>query len=181
MASILSSIDLVPKVVLPYLKTFLTSLWPWPCSIGSKVSWKQFRAAGAAPLLVGLIAWFCVAGSNLVLQNLVLLISLMILWKEREWEETSFLDKFTWIIPSLKLSSPFLMIGILSVYVAVSRLSPNGVAFLGQQLAWLVWDACCLIVTIFSWNFFRLPFFYTGLALVPPLVFIIPNGSFDWS
>ena len=35
-----------------------------------------------------------------------------------------------------------LMIGILSVYVAgFSRLSPNGVAFLGQQLAWIGGDA----------------------------------------
>ena len=39
--------------------------------IGSKVSWKQFRSAGSAPLLVGLIAWFCVAGSSLILQMLL--------------------------------------------------------------------------------------------------------------
>ena len=43
-----------------------------------------------------------------------------------------------------------------------SRLSPNGVAFLGQQLAWIgVGCVICLIVTILARNFFgkSLPFF----------------------
>ena len=70
-ASILSSIGLVPKVVLPYLNDLSHLFMAMALvGIGSKVSWKQFRAAGAAPLLVGLIAWFCVAGSSLVLQML---------------------------------------------------------------------------------------------------------------
>jgi len=70
-ASILSSIGLVPKVVLPYLKDLSHLFMAMALvGIGSKVSLKQFRAAGAAPLLVGLIAWFCVAGSSLILQML---------------------------------------------------------------------------------------------------------------
>ena len=69
--SILSSIDLVPKVVLPYLKDLSPLFMAMALvGIGSKGFLKQFRAAGAAPLLVGLIAWFCVAGSSLVLQML---------------------------------------------------------------------------------------------------------------
>ena len=71
-ASILSSIGLVPKSGSTLLKrTFLTSLWPWPWSesearfLGnSSVQQEQ------PPLLVGLIAWFCVAGSSLILQML---------------------------------------------------------------------------------------------------------------
>lgn len=70
-ASILSSIGVVPKVVLPYLKDLSHLFMAMALvGIGSKVSWKQFRAAGAAPLLVGLIAWFFVAGSSLILQML---------------------------------------------------------------------------------------------------------------
>ena len=70
-ASILSSIGLVPKVVLPYLKDLSHLFMAMALvGIGSKVSWKQFRAAGAAPLLVGVIGWFCVAGSSLILQML---------------------------------------------------------------------------------------------------------------
>ena len=70
-ASILSSIGLVPKVVLPYLNDLSHLFMAMALvGIGSKVSWKQFRSAGAAPLLVGLIAWFCVAGSSLILQML---------------------------------------------------------------------------------------------------------------
>ena len=43
--------------------------------------------------------------------------------------------RFTWIIPSLGLSSPLLMIGILSVYVAVSHDYPQMVwPFLGQAI-----------------------------------------------
>ena len=70
-ASILSSIGLVPKVVLPLPKRTSSPLYGH--GLGrhrSKVSWKQFLAAGAAPSLVGLIAWFCVAGSSLILQML---------------------------------------------------------------------------------------------------------------
>ena len=56
-----------------------------------------------------------------------------------------------------------LMIGILSVYVAVSHDYPQMVwPFLGQQLAWIgVGCVICLIVTILARNFFgkSLPFF----------------------
>ena len=46
------------------------------------------------------------------------------------------------------------MIGILSVYVAVSQTIPKWVVFLGQQLAWIsVGCVICLIVTIFSTKF----------------------------
>ena len=70
-ASILSSSGLVPKVILPYLKEVSHLFMAMALvGIGSKVSWKQFRAAGAGPLLVGLIAWFFVAGSSLILQML---------------------------------------------------------------------------------------------------------------
>ena len=55
------------------------------------------------------------------------------------------------------------MIGILSVYVAVSHDYPQMVwPFLGQQLAWIgVGCVICLIVTILARNFFgkSLPFF----------------------
>ena len=71
-ASILSSIGVVPKVVIPYLKEISQLFMAMALvGIGSKVSWKQFRSAGATPLLVGLIAWFCVAGSSLILQMLL--------------------------------------------------------------------------------------------------------------
>lgn len=71
-ASILSSIGVVPKVVIPYLKEISQLFMAMALvGIGSKVSWKQFRSAGATPLLVGLIVWFCVAGSSLILQMLL--------------------------------------------------------------------------------------------------------------
>lgn len=71
-ASLLSSIGLVPKAVIPYLKEISQLFMAMALvGIGSKVSWKQFRSAGSAPLLVGLIAWFCVAGSSLILQMLL--------------------------------------------------------------------------------------------------------------
>ena len=84
-----------------------------------------------------------------------------------------------------------LMIGILSVYVAVSHDYPQMVwPFLGQQLAWIgVGCVICLIVTIFSTKFLWkiTPFLYLlGLALmVLPLVFYNPNlvastGAKNW-
>lgn len=84
-----------------------------------------------------------------------------------------------------------LMIGILSVYVAVSHDYPKMVwPFLGQQLAWIgVGCIICLIVTIFSTKFLWkiTPFLYLlGLALmVLPLVFYNPNlvastGAKNW-
>ena len=84
-----------------------------------------------------------------------------------------------------------LMIGILSVYVAVSYDYPQMVwPFLGQQLVWIgVGFVICLIVTIFSTKFLWkiTPFLYLlGLALmVLPLVFYNPNlvastGAKNW-
>ena len=84
-----------------------------------------------------------------------------------------------------------LMLGILSVYVAVSHDYPQMVwPFLGQQLAWIgVGCVICLIVTIFSTKFLWkiTPFLYLlGLALmVLPLVFYNPNlvastGAKNW-
>ena len=84
-----------------------------------------------------------------------------------------------------------LMIGILSVYVAVSHDYPQMIwPFLGQQLAWIgVGCIICLIVTIFSTKFLWkiTPFLYLlGLALmVLPLVFYNPNlvastGAKNW-
>ena len=77
-----------------------------------------------------------------------------------------------------------LLIGILSVYVAVSHDYPQWVwPFLGQQLAWIgLGVLICLIVTIFSTKFLYL----LGLALmVLPLVFYNPNlvastGAKNW-
>ena len=84
-----------------------------------------------------------------------------------------------------------LLIGILSVYVAVSHDYPQWVwPFLGQQLAWIgLGVLICLIVTIFSTKFLWkiTPFLYLlGLALmVLPLVFYNPNlvastGAKNW-
>ena len=84
-----------------------------------------------------------------------------------------------------------LMIGILSVYVAVSHDYPQMVwSFLGQQLAWIgMGCVVCLIVTIFSTNFLWkiTPFLYLlGLILmVLPLIFYNPNlvastGAKNW-
>ena len=84
-----------------------------------------------------------------------------------------------------------LMIGILSVYVAVSHDYPQMVwSFLGQQLAWIgMGCVVCLIVTIFSTKFLWkiTPFLYLlGLILmVLPLIFYNPNlvastGAKNW-
>ena len=84
-----------------------------------------------------------------------------------------------------------LLIGILSVYVAVSHDYPQMLwPFLGQQLAWIgLGVLICLVVTIFSTKFLWkiTPFLYLlGLALmVLPLVFYNPNlvastGAKNW-
>ena len=84
-----------------------------------------------------------------------------------------------------------LMIGILSVYVAVSHDYPQMVwSFLGQQLAWIgMGCVVCLIVTKFSTKFLWkiTPFLYLlGLILmVLPLIFYNPNlvastGAKNW-
>ena len=69
LASLVSSLGLVPAFVLPWTK--LASQWLMAmalAAIGAKVSFKQFRDAGAAPLLTGAFAWFAVAGSSLIIQ-----------------------------------------------------------------------------------------------------------------
>lgn len=84
-----------------------------------------------------------------------------------------------------------LLIGILSVYVAVSHDYPQMLwPFLGQQLAWIgIGVLICLVVTIFSTKFLWkiTPFLYLlGLALmILPLVFYNPNlvastGAKNW-
>lgn len=93
--------------------------------------------------------------------------------------------------PIVGIVSALLLIGILSVYVAVSHDYPQMVwSFLGQQLAWIGMGCfICLIVTIFNTKFLWqiTPFLYVlGLALmVLPLIFYNPSlvastGSKNW-
>ena len=93
--------------------------------------------------------------------------------------------------PIVGIVSALLLIGILSVYVAVSHDYPQMVwSFLGQQLAWIGMGCfICLIVTIFNTKFLWqiTPFLYVlGLALmVLPLIFYNPSlvastGGKNW-
>lgn len=93
--------------------------------------------------------------------------------------------------PIVGIVSALLLIGILSVYVAVSHDYPKMVwSFLGQQLAWIGMGCfICLIVTIFNTKFLWqiTPFLYVlGLALmVLPLIFYNPSlvastGAKNW-
>lgn len=93
--------------------------------------------------------------------------------------------------PIVGIVSALLLIGILSVYVAVSHDYPQMVwSFLGQQLAWISMGCfICLIVTIFNTKFLWqiTPFLYVlGLALmVLPLIFYNPSlvastGAKNW-
>ena len=93
--------------------------------------------------------------------------------------------------PIVGIVSALLLIGILSVYVAVSHDYPQMVwSFLGQQLAWIGMGCfICLIVTIFNTKFLWqiTPFLYVlGLALmVIPLIFYNPSmvastGAKNW-
>lgn len=93
--------------------------------------------------------------------------------------------------PILGIVSALLLIGILSVYVAVSHDYPQMVwSFLGQQIAWIGMGCfICLIVTIFNTKFLWqiTPFLYVlGLALmVLPLIFYNPSmvastGAKNW-
>lgn len=93
--------------------------------------------------------------------------------------------------PILGIVSALLLIGILSVYVAVSHDYPQMVwSFLGQQLAWIgIGCLICLIVTIFNTKFLWqiTPFLYVlGLVLmVLPLIFYNPSmvastGAKNW-
>lgn len=94
-------------------------------------------------------------------------------------------------LPIVGIVSALLLIGILSVYVAVSHDYPQMVwSFLGQQLAWIGMGCfICLIVTIFNTKFLWqiTPFLYVlGLALmVLPLIFYNPSmvastGAKNW-
>ena len=93
--------------------------------------------------------------------------------------------------PIVGIVSALLLIGILSVYVAVSHDYPQMVwSFLGPQLAWIGMGCfICLIVTIFNTKFLWqiTPFLYVlGLALmVLPLIFYNPSmvastGAKNW-
>ena len=93
--------------------------------------------------------------------------------------------------PIVGIVSALLLIGRLSVYVAVSHDYPQMVwSFLGQQLAWIGMGCfICLIVTIFNTKFLWqiTPFLYVlGLALmVLPLIFYNPSmvastGAKNW-
>lgn len=93
--------------------------------------------------------------------------------------------------PILGIVSALLLIGILSVYVAVSHDYPQMVwSFLGQQIAWIGMGCfICLIVTIFNTKFLWqiTPFLYVlGLVLmVLPLIFYNPSlvastGAKNW-
>lgn len=93
--------------------------------------------------------------------------------------------------PIVGIVSALLLIGILSVYVAVSHDYPQLVwSFLGQQLAWIGMGCFIfLIVTIFNTKFLWqiTPFLYVlGLALmVLPLIFYNPSlvastGAKNW-
>ena len=93
--------------------------------------------------------------------------------------------------PIVGIVSALLLIGILSVYVAVSHDYPQMVwSFLGQQIACIcIGCFICLIVTIFNTKFLWqiTPFLYVlGLALmVLPLIFYNPSlvastGAKNW-
>ena len=69
LASVVSSLGIFPSNLVPYTK--LLSQWLMAMAlagIGAKVSFKQFKEAGAGPLLTGAFAWFCVAVSSLIIQ-----------------------------------------------------------------------------------------------------------------
>ena len=69
LASLVSSLGLVPAAIIPYTKFISQWLMAMAlAAIGAKVSFKQFKQAGAAPLLTGAFAWFCVAVSSLIIQ-----------------------------------------------------------------------------------------------------------------
>jgi len=66
---LIGSLGIFPSNLVPYTK--LLSQWLMAmalAAIGAKVSFKQFKQAGAAPLLTGAFAWFCVAVSSLIIQ-----------------------------------------------------------------------------------------------------------------
>ena len=69
LASLISSLGFLPAAVIPYTKFISQWLMAMAlAAIGAKVSFKQFKQAGAAPLLTGAFVWFCVAVSSLIIQ-----------------------------------------------------------------------------------------------------------------
>ena len=69
LASLVSSLGFLPAAIIPYTKFISQWLMAMAlAAIGAKVSFKQFKQAGAAPLLTGAFAWFCVAVSSLIIQ-----------------------------------------------------------------------------------------------------------------
>lgn len=68
-ATVLTSVGIFPKSLIPVAKTVSKWLMAMALAgIGCQVSFKQFRQAGAKPILTGLATWFVVAVSSLVIQ-----------------------------------------------------------------------------------------------------------------
>ena len=68
-ASIVTSIGIFPSSFVPVTKFLSQWLMAMALAgIGARVSFGQFRKAGAAPLLTGAFAWFAVAASSLIIQ-----------------------------------------------------------------------------------------------------------------
>lgn len=69
LASVLSSIGFFPGALVPVAKFLSQWLMAMAlAAIGAKVSFKQFKEAGLAPLLTGAFAWFAVSVSSLLIQ-----------------------------------------------------------------------------------------------------------------
>ncbi len=164
-----------PKVVLFLPKaTFLTSLWPWPLS-ESEARLETVPCSRSSPLLVGLmlglqdLAWFYKCCS--------------INWFDdshrKERERRIFFGRFTWIIPSLGLSSPFLWLGSICLCSSFTTI-PKWCGLLWQQIGLIGVDASFA----WLWRFLaQLPWKANSLSLpawpsldfVLPLVFYNPN------
>ena len=68
-ASIVTSVGIFPSSLVPATKFLSQWLMAMALAgIGARVSFGQFRKAGAAPLLTGAFAWFAVAVSSLIIQ-----------------------------------------------------------------------------------------------------------------
>ena len=68
-ASIVTSVGIFPSLLVPATKFLSQWLMAMALAgIGARVSFGQFRKAGAAPLLTGAFAWFAVAVSSLIIQ-----------------------------------------------------------------------------------------------------------------
>ncbi len=72
LASVSSTIGIFPAAWIPFTKTI--SKWLMAMAlfgIGSQVSIRSFANAGIKPIATGMIAWFMVAVSSLIMQNLL--------------------------------------------------------------------------------------------------------------